>query len=442
MSTSTASVLDQQLAILGGPKAVSITPEQSRHLFHWPIVTEEDEQAVVQVLRDGSMSGVGITKQFEAEFAQWQGRQYALASCNGTAALLQAMFAAGLGRGDEMIVPSLTYWASALQVMMLGGTPVFADIEPDTMCIDPKDIERKITKRTRAVMVVHYCGHPCDMDAIVALCRKHKIVLIEDVSHAQGSEYKGRKVGCFGDIAAMSMMGGKSFAIGEGGMLVTDNRLMYERAVAFGTYERIKSDVTDPALKAIAGPDNFITGLPLGAMKGRLNQTCAAMGRVQLKHYSRRIAEIQKAINRYWDLLEDVPGVKAHRPDPKRMPDSTMGGWYNPLGHYVPEELGGLSNDKFIEAVRAEGGALGRGTNFPLHLHPVLNDADIFHDGKPTRIAFADRDLRQRAGSLPVSEALGARATGIPYFKHDVPELIEQYALAVRKVALQADKLL
>jgi hypothetical protein len=112
-----------------------------------------------------------------------------------------------------------------------------------------------------------------------------------------------------------------------------------------------------------------------------------------------------------------------------------MGGWYNPVGHYVPEELGGLAIERFIEAVNAEGGKSGRGVNFPLHLHPVVNTAGVLGDGKPTRLAFAERDVRQACGTLPVSEGIHARALGIPWFKHDRPEQIAGYAAAFRKVA-------
>jgi dTDP-4-amino-4,6-dideoxygalactose transaminase len=436
-TTATATTTSEFLALLGGPKAV---PREDESLFHWPIVTHEDEQAVLDVLRAGNMSDWDITQQFEREWAAYQGTRYALAHCNGTAALLAAMWAAGLGRGDEMIAPSLTYWASATQVMSLGATPVFADIDPVTLCIDPNDVEHRITPRTRAIMVVHYCGHPADMDPILAIARRHNLKVIEDVSHAHGSVYKGRMCGSIGDVSAMSMMARKSFSIGEAGMLCTDDRAIYERAIAFAHYERTKTDLTIPELKSVAAAEGFATGLPLGGVKGRINQTCSAMGRVQLRHYPARIKVIQDAMNRFWDLLDGCPGVRPHRPVSGS--GSTMGGWYNPVGHYVPEELGGLPVERFVEAVNAEGGRSGRGVNFPMHLHPLLNDADVYHDGKPTRIAFADRDVRQGRGSLPVSERLGSRAFGIPWFKHDRPEQIAQYAGAFRKVATQADKLL
>ena len=426
-----------KLAIKGGSKVVE---REDASLFKWPIVTEEDERAVLEVIRAGTMSNWDITMKFEREYADWMGFKHGLASCNGTASLHEAMFGVGMGRGDEMIMPSLTYWASGLQLLSMGATPVFADIEKDSVCVDPKDIERKITPRTKAVMVVHYCGHPCDMDPIVEICKKYKLKLIEDCSHAHGTMYKGRMVGTFGDVSAASLMASKSLPAGEGGMLWTNDRQIFERAVAFAHYERTKSEITDPVLKKVVAPDWVLTGMPVGGIKGRMNQTCAAMGRVQLKAYPARIVEIQKAMNHFWDLLEGTPGLRPHRVGKESA--STMGGWYNPLGHYLPEELGGLPVAKFIEAVQAEGGGSRRAANFPMHLHPVLTDMDVYHDGKPTRIAFSERDVREPKGALPVSEALASRILGVPWFKHCRPEQIERYAMAYKKVALNADQLM
>jgi perosamine synthetase len=420
----------QPLAIKGGPRANPNADEHSE-LFHWPIVTDEDIDAVTAVMRAGSFSGLDVTKAFEAEWGQYLGTAYNLSYPNGTLALQVAMYVAGVRRGDEVICPSITYWASILQCFTLGATVVFTDVDKDTLCIDPADIEHRITDTTKAIMVVHYCGYPCDMDAIMAIADKHHITVIEDVSHAHGAQYKRRMVGSIGHISAMSMMGIKSFAIGEAGMLCTNDKSMYEHAIAYAHYIR-QGELEAPQLKAVAG-------LPLGGIKGRLNQTCAAMGRVQLRHYPKRIKTIQRAMNRFWDLLEGTPGLKSHRPATDS--DSTMGGWYNPIGHYVPEQLGGLPVETFIEAVNVEGGCSGRGVNFPLHLHPVMNEVDVYGDGRPTRLAFASRDVRQFKGSLPVAEAVGDRAFGIPYFKHDRPDIIERYAAAYRKVALQASNL-
>jgi dTDP-4-amino-4,6-dideoxygalactose transaminase len=381
------------------------------------------------------MSGTDVTRQFEEEYATWQGSRYALGYSSGTAALLGAMYACKVGVGDEVICPSITYWASALPTYNLGATVVFAEVDPDTLCLDPGDIEHRITDRTKAIMVVHYLGHPAEMDAIMAVARRHGVKVIEDVSHAQGALYKGRKVGTFGDVSATSLMAGKSLAIGEAGMLTTDDREAYERAIAFSHYERFGS-AAQIATASLQG----LTGLPLGGYKHRMHQLSSAVGRVQLRHYDARIAEIQKAMNYFWDLLEGVPGLRAHRPS--KGSGSTMGGWYAARGLYRPEELGGLSVTRFAEAVRAEGVSCRPGVNSALHLHPLLNTADVYGHGKPTRIANSTRDLRQPAGSLPVSEGIGARTYTIPWFKHYQPELIAEYAAAFRKAAEHYQELL
>lgn len=428
-----------KLALLGGPKAVTLP---AGDIFRWPIVTAEDEKAVLEVLRAGAMSGTEITKAFEKEFAAWMDMKYALGYCNGTAALQAAMWACGLGAGDELICPSMTYWASCTAALSLGAAVNFADIEADTLCIDPDDIEHRIGPKTRAIVVVHYAGYPCEMDKIMRIARKHKVKVIEDVSHAQGGLYKGRMLGTFGDIAAMSLMSGKSFAIGEAGMVVTNNRGLYERCIAYGHYERTGMvSLYNKADKQVTDQDLLqYAGLPLGGAKHRMNQTCSAMGRVQLKYYPKRVREIQKAMNYFWDLLEGVPGLKAHRP-PKKS-GSTMGGWYAAKGIYRPDELGGLSAAKFCEALQAEGVGAHPGTNFALHLHPAFHTADLFHMGRPTMIAFGQRDVRQGKGALPVSEGTANTVISIPWFKKYRPAVIRQYAAAYRKVAEQAASLL
>src|SRR5919202_4824155 len=262
-----------KLAALGGPKAVQA---DSGDMFTWPIVTPEDEAAVLDVLRRGAMSGTDVTRQFEQEYAAWQGATYALGHSTGTAALHAAMYGCGVGVGDEIICPSITYWASCLPAYSLGATVVFAEIDPHTLCLDPNDVEHRITPRTKAIVVVHYLGHPADMDPIVEIAERHGVKVIEDVSHAHGALYKGRKVGTLGDVAAASCMTGKSLAIGEAGMLTTDDREIYERALAFGHYERFgpNAALETEYLRPLAG-------LPLGGYKYRMHQMSAAVGRVQ-----------------------------------------------------------------------------------------------------------------------------------------------------------------
>ncbi|HHV59533.1 MAG TPA: DegT/DnrJ/EryC1/StrS family aminotransferase [Clostridiaceae bacterium] len=415
--------MSNKLAILGGEKTIK---QSHNEIFKWPIITEEDKKAVLDVLDRCAMSGTDVTVEFEKEFAAWQGTKYALAFNNGTSALHAAMFGCGIGIGDEIICPSITYWASVAQVFSLGGTVVFADIDPETLCIDPDSIEKRITKNTKAIMVVHYLSYPADMDRILAIAKKHNLKVIEDVSHAQGGLYKGKKLGTFGDVAAMSLMSGKSFAIGEGGILVTNDRDIYERAIAFGHYERFDDRIQNKELRKYIG-------LPLGGYKYRMHQLSSAVGRVQLKYYDERCAEIRKAMDYFWKQLESMSAIKPHRV--LEGSGSNMAGWYLPYALYNKNELGGLSITRFTEAVRAEGVAnCIAGCNNPLHTHPVFNTCDIYGHGKPTRLANSKDDIRVFDRDLPVSEKIGSMIFSVPWFKKFVPEVIEEYAYAYRKV--------
>lgn len=422
----------EQLAILGGKPVIDGVkiPEE---LFKWPIYTQEEEDAILEVYRDNSMSGNLITQAFEKEFAQWIGREYGVACCNGTMSLQAAMFGIGLGAGDEIICPTKTYWASCLSAQTLGATVVFANVDPETLCLDPDDLERCLSPWTKAIMAVHYFAHPCEMDKIMAFAKKHNLKVIEDVSHAQGGYYKGKKLGTFGDVAAMSLMSQKSFAAGELGILITDNRKVYERALAYLHYERNNEEnIHDEELLPYLH-------MPLSGMKGRANQFCTAIARVQLKYYDERIAEIRKAINYFWDLLEGVPGIHALRVDESE--GSTMAGWYQPYYTYHPEELGGLDFHAFSEAVKAETGfGSVNGSNFPLHTHPIFQTYDGMGLGKPSRIAFAHRDVRELDAALKPSEEI--ICGGLPYFRKFMPEYIELYAKGFRKVAENYQQLL
>jgi len=429
-------VLEEQmknkLALFGGEKAVK---SEQGDMFKWPIVTDRHEQSVLRVLRAGQMSGFEVTKEFEKKYAKMLGRKFGLAYNNGTAAILGAMYGLGIGAGDEVISPSLTYWATAAPAYSLGATPVFADVDPDTICIDPKDIEHRITPRTKAVIVVHYAGMPADMDAIMEIADRHNLKILEDCSHAHGALYKGKEIGTFGDAAAFSLMSGKSLAVGEAGILFTDDRKVYERALLFGHYIR-HDEITLKELKPFVG-------LPCGGFKHRMHQLSSAFGLVQLELYPQQMAEIDRAMNYFCDLLDDSAGIRPMRP-PKGT-KTTKGGWYFPLFKYVTEELEGLSLSKFSEAVTAEGSICNPGCNKPLHLHPLFTTMDVYGHGRPTRIAYLDesrpsegRDesakVEQYVESLPVSEGINRRVFGIPWFKHYRPEIIEEHANAYKKV--------
>ncbi|MCM8828437.1 MAG: aminotransferase class V-fold PLP-dependent enzyme, partial [Candidatus Omnitrophica bacterium] len=191
-----------KLALFGGEPAVK---NKSDDIFKRNI-TKEMEDAVLKVLHEWKMSSIDITKEFETAFADWHNMKYGLGCNTGTSALHCAMFAAGIGEGDEIICQSTTYWASCLPAFSLGATVVFADIDPETLCINPDDIEHRITSRTKAIIAVHYAGYPADMDRIMPIAKKYNIKIIEDVSHAHGALYKGKLVGTFGDVSAFSLM--------------------------------------------------------------------------------------------------------------------------------------------------------------------------------------------------------------------------------------------
>jgi len=419
------------LALLGGNKEISATDTD---LFKWPIVTREHEDAVLEVLRKGAMSGTDVTMKFEEEYAEDIGMRYAIACNTGTAAIHCGLYGIGVGVGDEVICPTITYWASILQVFSLGATPVFADIEPETLCISASDIEKRITARTKAIVVVHYAGMAADMDEIMAIAERHNLKVFEDCSHAHTSLYKGKEVGTFGDASGFSLMTGKSFAIGEGGIMFTNNQRVYERAILFGHYSR-HGNIELEDLKQY-------TGLPSGGHKYRMHQLSSAFGRVQLKLYRKQFAEISKAMNYFCDLLDEIDGITPVRPH--KNSGSTKGGWYLPLALYDSEIFGGLSIGRFTEALNAEGVECFPGCNKPLHDHKVFTEMDIYGHGKPTRIANLPDgiEISLRNKDFPVGIEINNRVFMIPWFKHYKPKIIEKYAAAFRKVAENFNDLL
>ena len=423
-----------KLAILGGERVIA-EKDVDKGLFHWPIVNDAMRAAQAKVLEDGNMSGTDIARRFEADFAKWQGRKYALTHNNGTNALNAAMYAIGLGPGDEIICTSVTYWASCTGALALGAAVVFCDIDPETLQMDPASFEARITPRTKAVMVVHYMAHPAPMDEIMAIARKHGLKVIEDVSHAQGGRYKGRMLGTFGDVAAMSLMSCKSFAIGEGGMLATDDREIYRRAIRFGHYDRIADVYSDEEMSETKN-------IPFGGAKNRMHQVSAAIGLEQLKKHDAEIAEIDRAMKYFWKGLEGVEGLRWIYPKDE---GSDKAGWYASRFHYDAAAFCGVSNVTFCDALNAEtGGGWSFGCNMPLHLSSVFFDVDVYGHGKPTSRAFLPDgvDPRAESGALPNADAVNGRILGEPWFKHCDPKRIDPYIEAVRKVAANAEDLL
>ncbi|MBP5640618.1 MAG: DegT/DnrJ/EryC1/StrS family aminotransferase [Victivallales bacterium] len=418
-----------KLAIFGGTPVISES-EHDESLFHWPIVNDAMRKAQEKVLNDGNMSGTNISKEFEAKFAEWNGVKYALSHNTGTNSLLAARYGIGLGPGDEMICSPVTYWASAVPALSLGATVVFCDVDPTTACISPESFEAHITPRTKAVMVVHYCAHPADMDPIMAIARKHGIKVIEDVSHAQGGHYKGRMLGTIGDVAGMSLMSGKSFAIGEAGMMITNDFEIYRRAIRFGHYDRISS---------VYSPEEFAATniVPFGGQKFRMHQVSAAIGLEQLKKYESERAEIDKAMKYFWNGIKDVKGFKMVYPT---WENSDKAGWYATFFKYDSKCYDGISNVTFSKALNAELSnkfGFSYGCNFPLHHSSVFFTEDIYGHGRPTASVNLPQGVDPKAltGDLPIADTINNQVLREPWFKHFRPAMIDRYIEVVHKVA-------
>lgn len=233
---------------------------------------------------------------FSKEFADYIGVKYGTTVCNGTLALHLALLALGIGEGDEVIVPSFTYIASANAVKYTGADVVFADSKEDSWQLDPNDIEHRITNRTKAIMPVHLYGHPCDMDEIMRIANKHRLFVIEDCAEAIGSEYKGKKVGSFGDIAAYSFFGNKTITCGEGGMVVTNDKTLYERAFH---------------LRGQGLAEHREYWHDIIGYNYRMTNVAAAIGLAQLEQVDTFIQRKIKIADIYKKCLSDLP-VKIH----------------------------------------------------------------------------------------------------------------------------------
>ncbi len=226
----------EQLAINGGVKTISKS-------FNWPVFDESDIQAITKVAQSGAWGNPdcgGYVAQFEKEFAEYNGSRYAISCVNGSVALRLALIACGVRPGDEVIVPPYTFIATASIVIEANCVPVFVDIDPGNYNMDPKQIEKAITPRTKAIIPVHFAGQPCDMDAIMAIAKKHNLKVIEDAAHGHGGEYKGKKLGSIGDFGCFSFQSSKNLTSGEGGLVTTNEENLYNMVNSLRNVGRVK----------------------------------------------------------------------------------------------------------------------------------------------------------------------------------------------------------
>ncbi len=298
---------ERQLALFGGPSAVR--PEAH---VRWPVLGEEERAAVQRVLARGVLSGpfAPEVRGLETEWAAYLGSKYCLSTNSGTSALHVALAALGVGPGDEVIVPAFTFVATALAVLHQGAVPVFVDIEPRSLGLDPQRVEAAITPRTRAVIPVHIHGTPCDIDALSALCQRRGLALVEDAAQAHGSTHRGRKVGTFGAAGCFSLQSSKNLPAGEGGLMVTDDEGVFERANRarmFGEDVRA-SDEKDYRIERALDGNRAYDSKGMGWMY-RTTELSAAVGRSQLQKLDAFNANAQRNAAVLSQRLGALPGV-------------------------------------------------------------------------------------------------------------------------------------
>ncbi|MGN0513857.1 MAG: UDP-4-amino-4,6-dideoxy-N-acetyl-beta-L-altrosamine transaminase [Lachnospiraceae bacterium] len=267
-------------------------------------IDEQDIEEVVKVLKSDFLTTGPKIAEFEKKFAEYVGAEYAVAVSNGTAALHVACMAAGIGEGDEVITTPITFAASSNCVLYCGGKTVFADIDPVTYNIDPDDIERKITDRTKAIIAVHFTGQPCDMDRIHEIAQKHNLIVIEDAAHAVGAEYKGKKVGSISDMTTFSFHPVKHITTGEGGMITTNDKELYKRLLLGRTH-----GITRDASMLIEnhGPW-YYEQLDLG-YNYRITDFQAALGISQLSKIEQFLKRRYEIADRYNKAFEKVEAI-------------------------------------------------------------------------------------------------------------------------------------
>ena len=414
----------EKLALFGGEKAVTID-----YVEGWKQITGRETQMVLEMLDREEITGVPqVVREFEREFAAYIGTKYALSQCNATSTLLSAFFAAGVGAGDEVIVPSYTWHASVSPILHNNGIPAFCEVDPHTLTADPQDIRRKITPRTKAICVVHMWGNVAKMDEIMTIARKHSLMVIEDCSHAHGAEYDGRKVGSIGDIGCFSLQGSKAMVAGEGGMVVTNDTELYERLLICGHYGRIEDDLVTDRYRHLAPP-----GI---GYKFRAHPLAMGIAKVQLS----RIGELneKRAANfAYLDgELGKVKGIETLSVYPK----VKRGGFYGYRAIYREEELG-VSRERLIEALKAEGVEVDPCRYGMCHTFPLYQGYNFHGKGCPYNCPHVQSYNPPQIGSLPVTEDVYRRLLALPVFTEPPEGLTEQYVEAFRKVAENADQL-
>lgn len=335
----------------------------------WPILDDDDRQALLRIFDSGHWNSTAAIQRFAAEFARFHHARYGFALANGTAGLEMALRAGGIEQGDEVLVPAVTFIATALAAIFVNAVPIFVDVDPETYCMDPGAAAAAITPRARAILTVHYGGYPSDMDRLTEVARRHNLLLIEDCAHAHGSEWKGKRVGGIGDAGAFSFQMSKTLTAGEGGMMITNR-------------EEIA------ALHYLHPRSSPMTGFQ------------ATLLRSQLKRLPEQTEIRHTAGTCLSEGLEEIGGVRPLRRDPR----ITKRGYYYFIIRYDAGHFQGIPRSSFIQALRAEGVPAEAGYGSPLHRHPALLERRFGEGGYPKNFCPYLGRIDYAQVSCPVSE--------------------------------------
>ncbi|HQE81916.1 MAG TPA: DegT/DnrJ/EryC1/StrS family aminotransferase [Candidatus Hydrogenedentes bacterium] len=424
-----------ELALYGGPLAVTLAGHD-----RWQRIPVEAAKRRIGELLDEEIitiaNGGGVIGEFERAFREMIGTKFALCMNSGTATLHSAYVAAGVKPGTEVLLPSYTWHATVTPVLHCSAMPVFCDIEPDTLVIDPADVERKVTRRTRAICVVHTWGNVVDMDPIMAIAETHGLTVIEDASHAHGASYKGRPVGGIGHIGCFSLQGQKAVTGGEAGVAVTNDPELLDRMILLGHFGRITNG---------EGKRTFdhLGDMGLGT-KYRAHPFAIALALETLE----MLPELNEGRTRCYAILNnalrDIEGIEVI--DPR---EGTKRGGYLEFKFKVARNIAKrLNMDRLEEAFQAEGAPITRDrystTNFTyglIHRSPLFTSFDRRTLGGCFYDPVSYQGPPVAPPSLPVTEDVCTRLFGCYAFVDVAEEFLLQMAEAMRKVMTSLDQL-
>lgn len=412
-----------RLAALGGSPAV---PRSERHV-DWPVVTDADRDAVLAVLGGGRLAanaeGETAVPDLETRWASRVGVADCVAVATGTAALSVALAALGVGPGDEVLVPALSFIATGLAPLHQMAVPVFVDIDPVTFTIDPGDAEARVTERTAAIIPVHLHGLPAPMDAVTALARRHGLAVVEDAAQAHGARYRGRPVGGLGHAAAFSLQATKNLpTCGEGGLITTDDPSVAEKARMLRQFGEVIE----------TGRERDYTSYMLG-WNAKLNPVQAAFTASQLDRFDAWDAARQHNVGQFLARLEGLPGVRVPRPTAE-----ATHAWHILRFRFDPRSAGlaGVGAAAFRRVLRrllrAEGVPLSQYQKVPLPDQKVFVDRTGFGRGYP----WAVTGLEPGNGSYPVTQAVLEDSLTLQkrHLNPTAGPLLQRYADAFEKV--------